>query len=119
MAILRQMGHPLPGNMLGNGLKEVNCTSIIRIIINGCCVLIWALCLISKACRSGNLDQFMTSVQKDIKAGNIEGLCFMFKQKVLLQIQLNQLYWNTKVKEGLDSEAAAETIHKKLKKLLH
>jgi biopolymer transport protein ExbB len=28
--------------------------------------------VISKAAGSGNLDQFMTSVQKDIKAGNIE-----------------------------------------------
>jgi biopolymer transport protein ExbB len=29
--------------------------------------------VISKAAGSGNLDQFMTSVQRDIKAGNIEG----------------------------------------------
>jgi biopolymer transport protein ExbB len=28
--------------------------------------------VISKAAGSGNLDQFMTSVQRDIKAGNIE-----------------------------------------------
>jgi biopolymer transport protein ExbB len=33
----------------------------------------------------GNLDQFMTSVQRDIKAGNIEGaIASCDKQKVLL-----------------------------------
>jgi biopolymer transport protein ExbB len=32
-------GH-LPGNMLAMVYKEVNCTSFVRIIINGCCVFI-------------------------------------------------------------------------------
>jgi biopolymer transport protein ExbB len=48
--------------------------------------------VISKAAGSGNLDQFMTSVQRDIKAGNIEGaIASCDKQKVLLLL-LNQLY---------------------------
>jgi biopolymer transport protein ExbB len=46
-----------------------------------------ALCCDFKSLAGGNLDQFMTSVQKDIKAGNIEGaIASCDKQKVLLLI---------------------------------
>jgi biopolymer transport protein ExbB len=92
-------GH-LPGNMLAMVYKG---GPIVPVLLG----LLWLLCfhferyaVISKAAGSGNLDQFMTSVQRDIKAGNIEGaIASCDKQKVLLLILLNQLIEIKKLKE--------------------
>jgi biopolymer transport protein ExbB len=87
-------GHPLPGNMLAMVYKGGPIVPVLLGLL--LMVVVFSFeryAVISKAAGSGNLDQFMTSVQRDIKAGNIEGaIASCDKQKVLLLTLLNQLY---------------------------
>jgi biopolymer transport protein ExbB len=79
-------GHPLPGNMLAMVYKGGSyCTVLLMVVVFS----FERYAVISKGWFR-KLDQFMTSVQRDIKAGNIEGaIASCDKQKVLLLILLN------------------------------
>ncbi|MBG6112083.1 biopolymer transport protein ExbB [Flavobacterium sp. CG_9.10] len=114
-------GHPLPGNYLAMVYKG---GPIVPILL-GCLLMVIVFsferfAVISKAAGKGNLDQFMISVQNDIKAGNIEGAiasCDKQKGSVANPIKSALLKYQEVKREGLDSEAAAETIHKEIEEV--
>jgi biopolymer transport protein ExbB len=114
-------GHPLPGNMLAMVYKG---GPIVPILL-GCLLMVVVFsferyAVISKAAGKGNLDTFMKNVQRDIKEGNIEGAiaaCDKQKGSVANPIKSALLKYQEVKKEGLDSEAAAETIHKEIEEV--
>jgi biopolymer transport protein ExbB len=114
-------GHPLPGNYLAMVYKG---GPIVPILL-GCLLMVIVFsferfAVISKAAGKGNLDEFMISVQRDIKAGNIEGAiasCDKQKGSVANPIKSALLKYQEVKREGLDSEAAAETIHKEIEEV--
>jgi biopolymer transport protein ExbB len=114
-------GHPLPGNMLAMVYKGGPIVPVLLGLL--LMVVVFSFeryAVISKAAGSGNLDQFMTSVQRDIKAGNIEGAiasCDKQKGSVANPIKSALLKYQEVKREGLDSEAAAETIHKEIEEV--
>jgi biopolymer transport protein ExbB len=114
-------GHPLPGNMLAMVYKGGPIVPVLLGLL--LMVVVFSFeryAVISKAAGTGNLDQFMTSVQKDIKSGNIEGAiasCDKQKGSVANPIKSALLKYQEVKKEGLDSEAAAETIHKEIEEV--
>lgn len=111
-------GHPIPGNYLAMVYKG---GPIVPILL-GCLLMVIVFsferfAVISKAAGKGNLDQFMKSVQGNITTGDIEGaiaLCDKQKGSVANAIKSALLKYQDVKKEGLDSEAAAETIHKEI-----
>ncbi|KIA82754.1 MotA/TolQ/ExbB proton channel family protein [Flavobacterium sp. AED] len=111
-------GHPLPGNYLAMVYKG---GPIVPILL-GCLLMVIVFsferfAVISKAAGKGNLDQFMKSVQGNITTGDIDGaiaLCDKQKGSVANAIKSALLKYQDVKKEGLDSEAAAETIHKEI-----
>jgi biopolymer transport protein ExbB len=73
--------------------------------------------VISKAAGKGNIDAFMNKVQGNIKSGDIDGAienCDSQKGSVANAIKSALLKYQDVKKEGLDSEKAAETIHKEI-----
>jgi biopolymer transport protein ExbB len=73
--------------------------------------------VISKAAGTGNLDQFMTKVQADIKAGNMDAaidVCDKQKGSVANAIKAALVKYQDVKKEGFNSEEAAEMIHKEI-----
>jgi biopolymer transport protein ExbB len=114
-------GHPLPGNMLAMVYKGGPIVPVLLGLL--LMVVVFSFeryAVISKAAGTGNLDQFMTSVQKDIKSGNIEGAiasCDKQKGSVANPIKSALLKYQEVKREGLDSEAAAETIHKEIEEV--
>jgi biopolymer transport protein ExbB len=73
--------------------------------------------VISKAAGKGNLDQFMKKVQGNVTSGDITGAidnCDKQQGSVANAIKSALLKYQDVTKEGLDSEHAAETIHKEI-----
>jgi len=111
-------GHPLPGNYLAMVYKG----GVIVPILMGLLLMVIVFSIerfavISKAAGKGNLDKFMAEVQKSIKIGDIDGAvaaCDKQKGSVANAIRSALLKYQDVLKEGLDSETAAETIHKEI-----
>ena len=111
-------GHPIPGNYLAMVYKG---GPIVPILL-GCLLMVIVFsferyAVISKAAGKGNLDTFMKNVQNNITNGDIDGaiaLCDKQKGSVANAIKSALLKYQDVKKEGLDSEAAAETIHKEI-----
>jgi biopolymer transport protein ExbB len=73
--------------------------------------------VISKASGKGNIDTFMKKVQANIAAGNIDSAvedCDRQQGSVANAIKSALVKYQEVKKEGLDSEKAAETIHKEI-----
>jgi biopolymer transport protein ExbB len=111
-------GHPLPGNYLAMVYKG---GPIVPALL-GCLLMVIVFsferfAVISKAGGKGNLDQYMKNVQASIKSGDIDGAiatCDKQQGSVANAIKSALLKYQDVKKEGLDSEAAAETIHKEI-----
>jgi biopolymer transport protein ExbB len=110
--------HPLANNYLAMVYKG---GPIVPVLL-GCLLMVIVFSIerfvvITKAGGKGNLDLFMKKVQGSIKSGDIAGaLEFCDKQKgsVANAIKSALLKYQDVKKEGLDSEQAAETIHKEI-----
>lgn len=111
-------GHPLQGNYLAMVYKG---GPIVPVLL-GCLLMVIVFsferfAVITKAAGKGNLDQFMAKVQGSITNGDIEGAiesCDKQKGSVANAIKSALLKYQDVKKEGLDSEHAAETIHKEI-----
>ena len=111
-------GHPLPGNMLamvykGGPIVPVLLGLLLMVVVFG----IERYFVISKAAGTGNLSQFMSKVQESIVTGDIEGAiaaCDKQKGSVANPIRSALLKYQEVKRESLDSESAAETIHKEI-----
>lgn len=111
-------GHPLPGNYLamvykGGAIVPVLMGLLLMVVVFS----IERLMVISKAAGKGNLDQFMNNVQGHIKGGDIEGAiaaCDRQQGSVANAIKAALVKYQEVKKEGLNSEEAAETIHKEI-----
>ena len=111
-------GHPLPGNYLAMVYKG---GPIVPVLL-GCLLMVIVFsferfAVISKAAGKGNLDVFMKNVQGSITKGDIDGAiasCDKQQGSVANAIKSALLKYQDVKAEGLDSEAAAETIHKEI-----
>ena len=111
-------GHPLPGNYLAMVYKG---GPIVPVLL-GCLLMVIVFsferfAVISKAAGKGNLDAFMKNVQASITKGDIDGAiasCDKQQGSVANAIKSALLKYQDVKAEGLDSEAAAETIHKEI-----
>ena len=111
-------GHPLPGNYLAMVYKG---GPIVPILL-GCLLMVIVFsferfAVISKAAGKGNLDVFMKTVQASITKGDIDAAiasCDKQQGSVANAIKSALLKYQDVKAEGLDSEAAAETIHKEI-----
>ncbi|WP_338408481.1 MotA/TolQ/ExbB proton channel family protein [uncultured Flavobacterium sp.] len=111
-------GHPIPGNYLamvykGGPIVPVLMGLLLMVVVFS----IERFAVISKAAGKGNLDQFMKSVQSSVTSGDIDGAivaCDKQEGSVANAIRSALLKYQDVKKEGLDSEAAAETIHKEI-----
>ena len=114
-------GHPLPGNMLAMVYKGGPIVPVLLGLL--LMVVVFSFeryAVISKAAGKGNLDEFMKTVQRDIKEGNIEGAiaaCDKQQGSVANPIKSALLKYQEVKNEGLDSETAAETIHKEIEEV--
>ena len=73
--------------------------------------------VISKAAGKGNLDLFMKKVQANVTSGDIDGAidaCDKQQGSVANAIKSGLLKYQAVKAEGLNSEAATETIHKEI-----
>ena len=111
-------GHPIPGNYLamvykGGPIVPVLLGLLLMVIVFS----FERFTVISKAAGKGNLDKFMADVQKSIKTGDIDSAivaCDKQQGSVANAIRSALVKFQDVKKEGLDSEAAAETIHKEI-----
>lgn len=111
-------GHPLPGNYLamvykGGPIVPVLMGLLLMVVVFS----IERFMVISKASGKGNLDQFMRNVQGNIKGGDIDGAiaaCDKQQGSVANAIKAALVKYQEVKREGLDSEQAAETIHKEI-----
>jgi len=111
-------GHPIPGNYLAMVYKGGPIVPVLMGLL--LMVIVFSFerfSVISKAGGKGNLDKFMSDVQKSIKTGDIDGAiaaCDKQQGSVSNAIRSALVKFQEVKKEGLDSEAAAETIHKEI-----
>jgi biopolymer transport protein ExbB len=111
-------GHPLPGNYLAMVYKGGPIVPVLMGLL--LMVIVFSFeryAVISKAAGKGNLDKFMAEVQKSIKAGDIDGAiaaCDKHQGSVANPIRSALVKYQEVKKEGLDSETAAETLHKEI-----
>ncbi len=111
-------GHPLPGNYLAMVYKG---GPIVPILL-GCLLMVIVFSferftVISKAAGKGNLDVFMKGIKASIAQGDIDAAivaCDKQQGSVANAIRSALKKYQDVKKEGLDSEAAAETIHKEI-----
>jgi biopolymer transport protein ExbB len=106
-------GHPLPGNYLAMVYKGGPIVPLLMVIVFS----FERFSVISKAAGKGNLDLFMKNVQSSITTGDIEGAissCDKQQGSVANAIRSALVKYQDVKKEGLDSEAASETIHKEI-----
>lgn len=111
-------GHPLPGNYLAMVYKG----GPIVPVLMGLLLMVFVFSIerfivISKAAGKGSLDNFMRNVQGSINSGDIEGAinaCDKQQGSVANAIKAALVKYQEVKKEGLDSEQAAETIHKEI-----
>jgi biopolymer transport protein ExbB len=111
-------GHPLPGNYLAMVYKGGPIVPVLLGLLLMTFVFSFErFAVITKAAGKGNLDQYMRNVQTSIKSGDIDGAiaaCDKQKGSVANAIKSALLKYQDVKKEGLSSEAAAETIHKEI-----
>ena len=111
-------GHPLPGNYLAMVYKGGPIVPVLMGLL--LMVIVFSFerfSVISKAAGKGNLDLFMKNVQSSITSGDIEGAissCDKQQGSVANAIRSALVKYQDVKKEGLDSEAASETIHKEI-----
>src|SRR3970040_2111028 len=111
-------GHPLPGNYLAMVYKGGPIVPVLMGLL--LMVIVFSFerfAVISKAAGKGNLDGFMKNVQASITKGDIEGAivaCDKQQGSVANAIRSALVKYQDVKKEGLDSETAAETIHKEI-----
>lgn len=111
-------GHPLPGNYLAMVYKGGPIVPVLMGLL--LMVIVFSFeryAVISKAAGKSSLDKFMADVQKSIKSGDIDGAivaCDKQKGSVANAIRSALVKYQDVKKEGLDSETAAETIHKEI-----
>ena len=111
-------GHPLPGTYLAMVYKG---GPIVPILL-GCLLMVIVFSferfmVISKAAGKGNLDVFMKDVKSSITSGDIDGAivsCDAQEGSVANAIRSALVKYQDVKKEGVDSETAAETIHKEI-----
>jgi biopolymer transport protein ExbB len=111
-------GHPLPGNYLamvykGGPIVPVLMGLLLMVVVFS----IERFMVISKAAGKGNLDQFMRNVQSNITKGDIDGAiaaCDRQQGSVANAIKSALIKYQEVKREGLNSEEAAETIHKEI-----
>ena len=111
-------GHPIPGNYLAMVYKGVKIVPVLLGMLLMVVVFsIERFMVISKASGKGNLDQFMRNVQGNITSGDVNGAidaCDKQEGSVANAIKAALLKYQEVKREGLDSEEAAETIHKEI-----
>ena len=111
-------GHPLPGNYLAMVYKGGKIVPILMGLLLMVVVFsIERFMVISKAAGTGNLDQFMKTVQADITTGNIDSAidaCDKQKGSVANAIKAALVKYQEVKREGLSSEEASETIQKEI-----
>ena len=111
-------GHPLPGNYLGMVYKGGQIVPILMGLLLMVVVFsIERMMVISKAAGKGNLDNFMRQVQGEIRSGNIDGAiatCDKQQGSVANAIRSALVKYQEVKREGMNSEEAAETIHKEI-----
>ncbi len=111
-----EKGHPL--NMLGQVYKGgVIVPVLIGMLLMVVVFSVERFMVISKAAGKGAIDAFMKKVQGNIKSGNIDEAiqnCDAQQGSVANAIKSALVKYNDVKKEGLDSEKAAESIHKEI-----
>jgi len=111
-------GHPLPGNYLAMVYKGGPIVPVLMGLLLMVVVFSFErFSVITKAAGKDNLDKFMKKVQVSITTGDIDGAiesCDKQKGSVANAIKSALLKYQDVKNEGLDSEAAAETIHKEI-----
>ena len=111
-------GHPLPGNYLAMVYKGGPIVPVLMGLL--LMVIVFSFerfMVITKAAGKGNLDQFMKKVTNNITSGDINGAlanCDEQKGSVANAIKSALVKYQEVKAEGLDSEMAAETIHKEI-----
>ena len=114
-------GHPLPGNYLAMVYKGGPIVPVLMGLL--LMVIVFSFerfMVISKAAGKGNLDQFMKNVQGNVTTGDISGAidaCDKQQGSVANAIKSALVKYQDVKKEGLDSEAASETIHKEIEEV--
>ena len=111
-------GHPLPGNYLamvykGGPIVPVLMGLLLMVVVFS----IERFMVINKAAGNGNLDQFMRNVQGNIRGGDIDAAiatCDKQQGSVANAIKSALVKYQEVKREGLNSEEAAETIHKEI-----
>ena len=111
-------GEPLPGNYLAMVYKG---GPIVPVLL-GCLLMVIVFSVerfmvISKASGKDSIDKFMKKIQGNIATNNIDAAiddCDKQKGSVANAIKAALLKHNEVKKEGLDSEAAAESISKEI-----
>jgi biopolymer transport protein ExbB len=114
-----ETGHPI------NTLGQVYKGGFIVPVLLGMLLMVLVFSIerffvISKAGGKGNLDAFMSKVQGDIKAGNIEDAivqCDKQQGSVANAIKSALVKYQDVKKEGFNSEEASETIHKEVEEV--
>ena len=111
-------GHPLPGNYLAMVYKGGPIVPVLMGLL--LMVIVFSFeryMVITKAAGTANLDKFMREVQASVVKGDIDGAlvaCDKQKGSVANAIKSALIKFQEVKKEGFDSEAAAETIHKEI-----
>ena len=111
-------GHPLPGNYLAMVYKGGPIVPVLMGLL--LMVIVFSFerfSVITKAAGKSSLDQFMKSVKASITSGDIDGAiiaCDKQQGSVANAIRSALVKYQDVKKEGLDSETAAETIHKEI-----
>jgi len=111
-------GHPLPGNYLAMVYKGGPIVPVLMGLL--LMVIVFSFeryMVISKAAGKGNLDQYMKSISASVTKGDIDGAlaaCDKQQGSVANAIKSALIKYQEVKKEGMDSEAAAETIHKEI-----
>jgi biopolymer transport protein ExbB len=111
-------GHPIPGNYLAMVYKGGPIVPVLLGLL--LMVIVFSFeryAVITKAAGKGNLDQFMKEVKANITKGDIDAAvvaCDKQQGSVANAIRSALVKYQDVKKEGLDSEAAAETIHKEI-----
>ncbi|MBK8599460.1 MAG: MotA/TolQ/ExbB proton channel family protein [Flavobacterium sp.] len=111
-------GHPLPGNYLAMVYKGGPIVPVLMGLL--LMVIVFSFeryMVITKAAGKGNLDQYMKNITASVTKGDIDGAlaaCDKQQGSVANAIRSALVKYQEVKKEGLDSEAAAETIHKEI-----
>ncbi len=114
-------GKPLAGNYLAMVYKGGQIVPVLMGLL--LMVIVFSIeryMVISKASGKGNLDQFMKKVQASIVTGDIDTAidsCDKQKGSVANTIKAALVKYQDVKKEGFDSEAAAETLHKEIEEV--